>query len=619
MQNIQNLQRICKTLSGGWPYSWLQASYAYGFDGTDDYISWATIGKNSYDLVVAGNVFTGNDAFGDYINFVGNRDWGAVTGTLANIGTTSGINPQFTQATSFSIKVRVQVTSLPAGWWSGLYGSSNDACIWTNAAWNINFTIRGSSTVTYTLPLLSINTLYDLYMTYDSATAKFYCYVDWVLQNVGGTSWPATFTTDWWIVWDSAVWSGSFYSCSKAVYHACTWNVTLNQSEITADIALWNNAKSDTRIVQYYTPANLAYNTQYLSNPKDLSNATWTKGTGTSVVANFSTDPSWGSEADQVTWTGVDVATSKVQRTFTTLSGTIMASRTFVVKAFVRVAAATATFRLECSQNGVATNYSSDLTATTVWQEFTFTQTFSSSTSGTGISAGLVTSAVASAAILEVWNVRIFVSNESCWDEAPNIWGAIGRRTPVVLSAWTKIGSDSSSAADVNSILLVPWFYFHQRNSTNEFIARCDTTLSAIQVNAWVLWNWFRWKAHIVAYKYFVWTKCTLKIYLNWALIQTFSLSYTDRPPTTQYGTVPWAWRKWSNYYTGNSRDLRCYIPNSWADSDAALIYAGSEPVDATKVFNWKPLVGENWVSAVDRSGNSRVGTLNNGVTRVMV
>lgn len=621
MQNIQNLLNISKGLSWGGKYVWVKGDFAYGFDGTDDYITSGIIGKTSYDMSVNGNCYTWTDLFGDYININWNRNWWAATGTLAALwgstGSTGITTPVFTQATSFSIKVRVQPTSIPAASGSGFYGSINDACIWINSSWNAQFTIRGSSTVTYNGPVLSINTLYDLHLVYDSAAAKFYCYVDSVLQNVGGTSGPATFTTDARSIWDGAMGSGSFYSSSKAVYHACTRNVALNQAEVTADNALWNTAKSDSRIVQYYIPANLAYNSQYLSNPKQLDNASRTKVGTASVTADTTVAPDGTTTADTVTLLAVG---DRVEQLETTATGSVLASRTFIMKAFVKVAAGTWVFRLWLNHNWVTSSNSSDFTATTDRQEFTFSVTNTSSTLGTGMLGRVQLGSGWVPVTLLVRNVRMFLSNEVIRDEAPNIWGTIWWKTPVVLSAWTKIGSDSSNAADVNSILMVPRFYFHQRNSINEFIARSDTTISAIQANAWALGAWFRWKCHIVAHKYFNGTTCTIKIYKNWDLIQTGTISSSIRPPTTQYGTAARAGRKGGNYYTWNSRDLRCYISTpSFSDTDARLIYLGSEPVNATKYFNRKPLIWEAWTTAVDRSGNASTWTLTNGVTRVIV
>ena len=59
------------------------------------------------------------------------------------------------------------------------------------------------------------------------------------LVNVWWTTWPTTFSTTAWNVWDSAFWVWSGTSCNKQIYHACTRNKALTQPPIDADIALW--------------------------------------------------------------------------------------------------------------------------------------------------------------------------------------------------------------------------------------------------------------------------------------------------------------------------------------------------------------------------------------------
>ena len=595
--------------------------FSFLFDWVDDRLTGDTvIWRTGYDQVIGWNIYTWTDWFGDYINFNWNYDWGAVTWTKAT--STALTTPAYTQATSFSLKVRIQPTSLPSAWGSGFYGSAGDACIWTDSTGAALFTIRWSTTVTYTGPTLSINTLYDLHLVYDSATAKFYCYVDGVLQNSWWTSGPATFTTDARTLWDNATGTGTIYSSSKAIYHACLWNVALSQAEITADIALWNTAKSDIRIVAYYIPANLAYNSQYIINPKDLSNASWTKGANTTITADYSVAPDGTTTADrvQMTWVG-GLTNNKIDRTFANVTGAALASKTRVVKAFVRAVSTTKTFRLRCTHSWVSDYFSWDLTATSVRQEFTFSQAFTSATWGTGITAWVTMDSIASATDLEVWNVRCFLSNETLWDESPNIWGLIGRKTSTIVKFKAKLLVDSVDTADAWLLIQVPWFYVHCRTSANQIIARCDTTISAVQWNWGALGNWYRGKVNVIAYKYWNWLTLTIKIYINGILIQTGTLASNQtslRPPTNAYWSNFQLWRKSGTFNNVNVRDAGVYVWDM-IDSDAVIMNDGGEPPNAV-AYEWHgPIIVWSSLTVDDLTGNWRTATKVNGVVEEFI
>jgi hypothetical protein len=60
---------------------------------------------------VSGNVTTGSDGDGSYIQFNGNRDTTAVSGTFAAVNTTSAMT--WTQTQDFTMKVRIKINSLP--------------------------------------------------------------------------------------------------------------------------------------------------------------------------------------------------------------------------------------------------------------------------------------------------------------------------------------------------------------------------------------------------------------------------------------------------------------------------------------------------------------------------
>lgn len=595
--------------------SWSWRDLAFWFDWTNDYISSnATIGRTGYDMQVSGNVSTGSDADGSYIQFNGNRDDWLLTWTRAEVIWWS--TPLFTQATSFTISSRFKIPMLPTGV-TGIFWSNQDACIDVNAT-QIRFTVRWSTTVTNWYSL-SANTLYTCYLVYDSTTAKFYCYINWTLQNAWWTAWPTTFSTDTWRLSDNAIWWWTQVSCNKYIYHAAIRNRALTQAEIDADIALWNTAKNDSSIVAYYIPDNLTYNTQYWLNPKALDQSNWIKTWATTVTADTTVAPDGTTTADTlaISWTASQWCTTVV----TSISWSSIASKTFIVKAFVKVAAGTSLFRLECSHNGVATYNSSDQTATTTRQEFTFTQAFTSATWWTGITYGIDNSTWATNPTLQVRNVRLFLVNETLRDESPNIWGFIWWKNPLVMSAWVKPDINSADTATKQCFFQLPWHYMQLRTTSNTIQFRSATTLTARVAPTQSLWIWFRGKAHMLFVKYRDWTGWLYKAYVNWTLVSWSQTAYSDtiRPATTIYRTNASVWFYTTDYRDGNVRDIRAYTFTwSFTDADALAIYNGGEPTSSwiTKYLHYKPPVGEVGTTTQDQSTNDRDWTLNGWVTR---
>lgn len=609
--NLSNISNISRLGSVRRPNN-----KAYLFDWSNDYIAWdTTIGRIGYDLNVAGNVSTGSDSDGSYFWINWNRT-ATPTGTVAQIAIASWV--VFTQATSFTIKAKFKFIAFPAASTSsGIFGSNFDAAIYLGPT-ALSYWLRGSSTVINTASV-SINTLYDFYLVYDASTTEFYGYLStsWgasVLQNVGWTTWPATFSTLDWFVGDNGIWGSTVVSCEKYIYHAAIRNVALTQAEIDADIALWNTTKSDSRIVAYYIPENLQYNTQYMTNPKALDQSNRVKTWATAVTADTTTAPDWTTTADQVaiSWT----ATQWVSWPSTAITWSTLASKTLIVKAFVKVAAWTAAFRLWIWHTGVADYYSSNQTATAVRQEFTFTQALTSSTAGTWFSGGVFNDSTATNPTLEVRNVRVFVTNETLRDESPNIGWYIGRKTQKVLSFWIKPTADSVNTVDSQCPMRPPRFYCHMSQTTNQLNARFDNRLW-FRTSIYNLWAWFRSRVHVVCVYYWTWSVWGTKIYINWVLQD--SDTFTVDPPTSSYNTVLRSGRSWTTYYSWYIRDPRIYTFTwSFTDADALAIYNWLEPSSAwiTKYLHWRPTPWETWTTAIDHSGNSRTGTLTGGVTR---
>ena len=623
ISNIASLSNIAKLT--WWWGSWNALQKAYSFDWTDDYISSnATIGRTGYDMNVAWNVSTGSDGDGSYMQFNGNYRRDLTTWSIANITPSSW--PSLSQAASFTTKVRIKVTSFSVdNNTSGIFGGSNLITIYLgNNAWLLTFRIRNWWTFTDVTNTISLNTLYDAYLVYDQPTNNLYAYLgtSWAastLLNVGGTTVAAaTFGgTQANLLWDNAVGWWNYTSCNKYVYHAAIRNKALTQAEIDADIALWNTTKDDPSIVAYYIPENLQYNTQYISNPKALDQSprsyTWA-----TVTANTDVAPDWTTTADNIVFWA---ATHRlVQQTVTTLTWSSLASKTFIIKAFVKCTAWTQTFRFRMDNVWVDTNqYSSDFTATTIRQEFTFTRTLTSSTSGTGLFLALANNAAWTAQTVQAWNVRLYLVNETLRDESPNIWWYIGRKTNKVLSCWCKPWADSTSSSASQSLFWWWWGYMYITGTTNIPTKRIDTRLWA-QTIAWTaLWNWFRWKVHLIGTIQYTWWVFVQKMYANWVL--QWTSTGNNNPPNTIINS--WNFSIWVNtttYYTWLIRDARIYtFTGSFTDADALAIYNGGEPSSTwvSKYLRYRPSPWESGTTAVDASWNSRDWTLNGWVTRV--
>ena len=598
---------------------------AFWFDWTNDYISSnATIGRTGYDMNVAWNVSTGSDGDGSYIQFNGNRTgW---VWTKANVWPTS--TPTYTQATSFSFKAKIKFSSLAAANTSGVFWADTDAAIYYDFTTNsLRWVLRWSTTVwVWALSTTTTGTAYDAYFVYDSAVAKFYCYLSTsggssVLQNTGGTAWPATFTTSNWYLWDDWVWAWTAESCNKYIYHAAIRNKALTQAEIDADIALWNTTKNDPSIVAYYIPDNLQYNTQYLTAPKTFWWAGRSVRSNATVTTNNATAPDGATTASTyvINAAGTQI-TNAVEQSITSISWATIASKTFIVKAFVRVVSWSNTFRLKCTHAGVADYYSSNQVATTTRQEFTFTQTFTSSTSWTGINAWLTSDTSNTAWSFQVRNVRLYLVNETLRDESPNIGWYIWWKTQKVLSCRYKPAADFADSATAWCLMAIPRAYLHDRASNHKPQIRYDDRVGARTSIATPLWVWFRGKVHVLWVIYRTGSAFATKFYTNGVLVD--SDTRIALPPSSFIQSILESWRRSTTYFSWNIRDSRIYTFTwSFTDADALAIYNGGEPTSpgVTKYLHYKPLSWEIGTATSDLSGNLRDWTLNGWVTRVVV
>lgn len=571
-----------------------------------------------YSLNVSGNIKTGSDADGSYIDINWNKDFTAGIWTAAQAAITSW--PSYTQAHSFSVCVRLKMISAPPNNNNWIFASWFDAWIDCNGS-SFKFWIRSWWTTNQVTYSYTLNTLYDLHLVYDSNTQKFYAYVDWVLQNSWWTAIPGNFTTlDWWLG-DNGLLAGNNSSGRKYIYHARIYQRALSQADVTADRALWNTVPTDLSIVSEYRPENLQYNRQYAQQVA-YSNAAYTKWSGTTITDAVSTI--YGVTADEVARTWWSIAASKVNQDITILSWSLMASKTWVVKVHVKVASWTALFRIRCTHLWVADYYSSNMTATVDDNEFTFSQAFTSSTSGSAVQVWIVCDSWNTAATLIVSRqIDVYVTNQVLFDDSPNLGDLIGRKTNVVLSAFVKPNIDSANNQNAQTILMVPWLYMHLRWSTNDINVRCDTKIAAR--TAWVisLWNWFRGIVHITWYKYRDWSVWRVKLYKDWILQWwTQTVISVDPGDNSIYNIQAVAWKFSSTLLSWYSWDMRGYkvaTYTDFTDADALAISKRGEPANATKFIWRRPRAYEAWLISADLSGNGRVWRLRNGVQRVAV
>jgi len=615
MSNIPNLASLARLRLWSWGWSTVRRK-AFWFDWVNDYISSNdTIGRTGYDMNVSGNVTTGSDADGSHIWINWNRDQTAWTWTRAQFWTNT--TPVFNQWNSLTIKAKVKFNSFVANNVGGIFGSAADFAMHIESSTNkVRYTVRWSTNVNVdTASALSLNTLYDLYLAYDSSNSKFYAYIStawWAstLINAWGTTWPATFSTDARQLWDWAIGAWNASSQSMYIYHACIRNKALTQAEIDADIALWNTTKQDPSIVAYYVPDNLQFNTDYITT-KDFSNVARTK-TGTTVTS-WIADIRWWANAYTLTMSAGAGNGATITNNTVTLSS--LASKTFIMKVFAWTASWTATMRLRISHNGVSTYYSADQTVTTTPQEFTFTQALTSSTSGTWMTYWIEVWSAAWAATINVFYPTDWLVNQTLRDESPNIGGYIGRKTQKVLSCRVKPNIDAANTVDAQMLMLAPRALLHIRNTLNTVRIRNDTRLRANEPT-YNLWTGFRDKVHILWVQRITWGNFQLELFVNWETKGT--ATHLDAP-TTNYSNVLWAWRRGSTYYSWNERDIREYTFTwSFTDADALAIYNWWEPTSAwvTKYLHYRPPVGEVGTTTQDQSPNDRDWTLNNGVTR---
>lgn len=205
--------------------TWLQALYiGNGYDNVWGNDNWTPSGNITYSV----------DAYGKYADINWDRNYSLASWTVANFNIWNRLN--FTQATDFSWACTFSVISLQPNAWSGIFWSDFDSVVYVSTtAWQMELYLRWASITNVTIwanywwtRLWEVHTVW---FSYVASTTRFYVYLDWVLQNVGWTLWPATFLTNSWWIGDSAIWWWNISSARKRFYRAWVWSRTLSDAE----------------------------------------------------------------------------------------------------------------------------------------------------------------------------------------------------------------------------------------------------------------------------------------------------------------------------------------------------------------------------------------------------
>ena len=142
--------------------------------------------------------------------------------------------------------------------------------------------------------------------------------------------------------------------------------------------------------------------TNLVLRSNEFSNAVWISS-GITISSVSSTDPAGNSTSFRaLISSGGSQGTRTFQQTYT---GSV-ASTTFTFSIYVKSnTGASQTFALKLTQAGVADNFSSNLTATSDWQKFSFTKTFIAG--GTGAIVGIVCDSLNNSSDLLIYGAQL--------------------------------------------------------------------------------------------------------------------------------------------------------------------------------------------------------------------
>lgn len=168
---------------------------------------------------------------------------------------------------------------------------------------------------------------------------------------------------------------------------------------------------------------------------QDFTNAAWSAN-GFTVTGNFATAPDGTATANRVQIGAGSQGSNFLQQSISSLT----TAQTNTASVWVRVASGTAKFAIKLSQGGIGNHYSSDLTATTTWQRFSFSQAFSAG--GSAGFPGLVSDAAGDAVDLIAWGYRVDGNSSFATDYIPTTTGTVTQAA----DSWTLAAASPGGA-----------------------------------------------------------------------------------------------------------------------------------------------------------------------------
>jgi len=182
-------------------------------------------------------------------------------------------------------------------------------------------------------------------------------------------------------------------------------------------------------------------------------------GSGVTLDQNHSISPEGVQNASRV-----NLSTSANKGVEMSVGGTYE-SQTHTISVWARCASGTESFRLKCTHANVLDYFSSDFTATTEWQRFDFSKTFTATT-GTGIVAGVINESGGGVKSIEIFGLQL--ENNSSYSTS---------YIPTYGSSATRDADDCGGAGDA-STFNADEGVFYAEISTNT-----DDTDKAISLN----------------------------------------------------------------------------------------------------------------------------------------
>jgi hypothetical protein len=175
--------------------------------------------------------------------------------------------------------------------------------------------------------------------------------------------------------------------------------------------------------------------TNLLNYSQELDNAYWNTYDLT-VTGNSAISPDGTQNADLLSFDAN--ATARLEEPV----GGTYESQTHTVSVYAKVTSGTQQFRLKCTHANIADYYSSDLTVTTEWQRFTFTQTFGASV-GSGIVAGVINSSSGTAKSILFYGLQLEANSSYATSYIPTTSASATR----VADTYQKAGIGNTSTA----------------------------------------------------------------------------------------------------------------------------------------------------------------------------